>query len=405
MADKTIVPDGGKIIVKPLESVMHDSMMPYAEYVIMERALPRVEDGMKPVQRRIMYAMHELGMTPDKPYRKSAAVVGEVLAKYHPHGDTAVYDAMVRMAQNFNMSETLVDGHGNMGSVDGDSAAAMRYTEARLAPLALEMLRDIEKETVPMTLNYDDSRKEPVVLPSRCPNLLVNGAAGIAVGLATNIPTHNLGEVLEGAIAYYKNPNITLEQMMQYVPGPDFPTGGFCSTGEELKKAYETGRGKLLLRAKTSIEKDKNGRQRIVIEELPYQINKTSLLERILKLCEDRKADFAGITDIRDESDRTGMRAVVELRKDADAQRILQLLYKYSDLQVTFGVNIVAIADGRPRQLGLLDIYRYYTEYQKNVVSARTRYDLEQAERREHILLGLIIAVGGQRRHRQVFGV
>ena len=386
-------PTHGHVLTQTLEEVMHQSMLPYAEYVIMERALPRVEDGLKPVQRRILFAMNDLGLTPDKPHRKSATVVGEVLGKYHPHGDTAVYDAMVRMAQDFNMSATLVDGHGNFGSVDGDTAAAMRYTEARMTPLALEMLRDIEKDTVPFKLNYDDRLQEPVILPSRFPNLLVNGASGIAVGLATNIPPHNLGEVINGMVAYYKKPSITLEEMMTYIPGPDFPTGGFCTDGEELLKAYQTGRGRLLLRAKTQIEYDKNGKSRIVITELPYQVNKAALLEKILRISEEKKGVLTSISDIRDESDREGMRAVIELRKDADPEKILQILFKYSDLQVTFGVNIIAIADGRPQQMGLLDICRYYGEYQKRVVTARTQYDLEEAERREHILQGLIIAV------------
>lgn len=386
-------PPAQRIYHRTLEEVMRTSMLPYAEFVIMERALPRVEDGLKPVQRRVLYTMMELSLWPDRPHRKSARIVGDCLGKYHPHGDMSVYDAMVRMAQDFNMSAPLVDGHGNFGSVDGDSAAAMRYTEARMTPLALEMLRDIEKDTVPFALNFDDTLKEPEMLPARFPNLLVNGASGIAVGLATNIPPHNLKEAIEGIIAYYQNPNITLEEMMQHIPGPDFPTGGYCTAGEELVKAYSTGRGRLQLRAKTEIERDKNGKSRIVITQLPYQVNKANLLERILKVCEEKKGLLSAITDIRDESDRNGMRAVVEIKKDGDPEKILQLLYRYSDLQTTFGVNIVAIADGRPQQMGLLDICRYYADYQKRVVTARTQYDLEEAEKREHILSGLIIAV------------
>lgn len=387
------MPIASKVLEQPLDQVMHQSMMPYAEYVIMDRSLPRVEDGLKPVQRRILYTMMELGLAPDKPHRKSARIVGDCLGKYHPHGDTSVYDAMVRLAQPFNMSAPLVDGHGNFGSVDGDSAAAMRYTEARMTPLAMEMLRDLEKDTVPFSLNFDDTMKEPDMLPSRYPNLLVNGASGIAVALATNIPPHNLSEVIDGVVAFYKNPDISLEEMMTHIKGPDFPTGGFCSDGEELAEAYRTGRAKIKVRARTELEKEKSGRARIVITELPYQVNKANLLEKIQKLREERKGYLAGISDIRDETDREGMRAVIELKKDADAEKILQYLYKYSDLQVTFGINMVAIAEGRPQQLGLLSILRYYAEYQKVIVRRRTRYELEEAEQREHILAGLMIAV------------
>ncbi len=394
MATKTAKPTSvGHLLIQPLEQVIHSSMLPYAEHVIMERALPRVEDGLKPVQRRILYTMMELSLWPDHPHRKSARIVGDTMGKYHPHGDSAVYEAMVRMAQPFNMSAVLVDGHGNFGSVDGDSAAAMRYTEARLTPLALEMLRDIEKDTVPFTLNFDDTLKEPKILPSRFPNVLVNGASGIAVGLATNIPPHNLGEVIKGVIAYYQKPGISLFEMMQHIPGPDFPTGGFCTTGEELQKAYETGRGRLRIRAKTSIEKEKSGKSLIVIHELPYQVNKANLLEKILKVCEEKKGVLLSVADIRDESDRNGMRAVIEVKKGVDAQAILQTLLRYTDLEVTFGVNMMAIAEGRPQQLGLLEIIRIYANYQKSVVFARTQYELEDAEKREHILQGLMIAV------------
>lgn len=385
--------DPNRIFQRPLEDVMHTSMMPYAEYVILERALPRVEDGLKPVQRRILYTMMEMGVTPDKPHRKSARIVGDAMGKYHPHGDTSVYDAMVRMAQDFNMSMPLVDGHGNFGSVDGDSAAAMRYTEARMAPAALEMLRDLDKDTVNFSLNFDDTLKEPDTLPARFPNLLVNGASGIAVGLATNIPPHNFRETVEGIIALLKNPNMALSEMMEYIKGPDFPTGGYCTCGEELIQAYETGRGKLSLRAKTEVERDKNGKSRIVITELPYQVNKAAMLEKILKLSEERKGILSAISDIRDESDRNGMRAVIELKRDADSQKILNYLYKYSDLEVTFGVNMVAIANGKPCLMGLMDICRHYIEYQKQVVTRRTRYELEEAQKKEHILKGLMVAV------------
>ncbi|MDL2289300.1 DNA topoisomerase 4 subunit A [Clostridia bacterium OttesenSCG-928-F22] len=381
------------ILSTTMEEAMHNSMMPYAEYVIMERALPRVEDGLKPVQRRILYTLMELGITPDKPHKKSARIVGDALGKYHPHGDTSVYDAMVRMAQNFNMREPLIDGHGNFGSIDGDSAAAMRYTEARSTHLALELLRDIEKDTVPFKLNFDDSLTEPEMLPGRFPNLLVNGASGIAVAIATNIPPHNLGEVIDGTVAMIDKPAISLDEMMQYIKAPDFPTGGYLLGNSELTQAYQTGKGKLVIRAKTHIEPGRNGRQQIVITELPYQVNKAACLERILKLSEDKKNLFAGIADIRDESDRTGIRAVVEVKKDADVNKILQYLFKYSDLQITFGVNMVAIADGKPQLLGLLDILRYYINYQKQVITRRTQYDLENATKREHILSGLMIAV------------
>ncbi len=382
-----------KVIDQSFQQVMHSSMMPYAEHVIMERALPRVEDGLKPVQRRVLYTMLELFLYPDRPHRKSARIVGDALGKYHPHGDTSVYDAMVRMAQDFNLREPLVNGHGNFGSVDGDSAAAMRYTEARLTPLAMELLKDIEKNTVDFSLNFDDTLKEPDVLPGRFPNLLVNGASGIAVGLATNIPPHNLSEVIDGVIAQMDNPKITLSELMKHIKAPDFPTGGYLINNEEIVTAYETGRGKLTIRAKTHIEDEKNGKKLIVIDELPYQVNKATMLEKILKLSEDKKLIFAPIADIRDESDRNGMRAVIELRKGADAEKILAYLYKYSDLQLVFGVNMVAIADGKPQQMGLLQINEYYINYQKQVVTRRTQYEMENAKKREHILAGLLIAV------------
>jgi len=384
---------GETILTKGMDAVMHDSMIPYAEYVIMERALPRIEDGLKPVQRRILYTMMELGLSPDKPHRKSARIVGDCLGKYHPHGDTSVYDAMVRMAQGFNMQMPMVDGHGNFGSVDGDSAAAMRYTEARMTPVALEMLRDLDKDTVKFSLNFDDTLKEPDLLPGRFPNLLVNGASGIAVGLATNIPPHNMAEAIDAAILVLDDPEVSLDEIMKVMPCPDFPTGGYILESSEIRAAYETGRGKITVRAKTEIEEQKNGKKLIVITEMPYQVNKARALEDILRISEEKKVLFAGISGIRDESDRMGMRAVIEVKKDADAEKILQYLYKYSDLQTTFGVNMVAIADGKPQTLGVKEILRHYIIHQENVVSRRTKFDLDAAERREHILEGLMVAI------------
>ena len=385
--------DPSRILDTSMEDVMHNSMIPYAEHVILERALPRVEDGLKPVQRRILYTMMELGTFPDKPHRKCARIVGDCLGKYHPHGDSSVYGALVHMAQDFSMRAPLVDGHGNFGSIDGDSAAAMRYTEARMAPLAMQMLRDLEKDTVPFRLNFDDTLKEPDMLPSRFPNLLVNGANGIAVGLATNIPPHNLGEAIQAVIAQMDRPDIPLDDLMKILPGPDFPTGGILVRNEELKKGYETGRGKLTLRARISLEDGTAGRKLIVISEIPYQVNKSALLEKIQKLTEEKKSALSGIYDIRDESDRTGMRAVIELRKEADPRKVLACLFKYSDLQITFGVNMVAIADGKPVLMSLKQLISYYVDYQKQVVTRRTRYELNQAKARAHILEGLMIAL------------
>jgi DNA gyrase subunit A len=382
----------GQLYVEPLEKVLHSSMLPYAEFVILDRALPRVEDGLKPVQRRILYTMNEMGLTPDKPHKKSARIVGDCMGKFHPHGDSSMYDAMVRMAQSFNMGKTLVDGHGNFGSVDGDPAAAMRYTEARMQPLALELLRDIDKETVSFSLNFDDSLKEPDVLPGRFPNLLVNGSSGIAVGLATNIPTHNLEEVINGVVAYIDNPAISLEEMMQHIPSPDFPTGGII-LANELIQAYKTGRGKITIRAKITAEKADNGKTNLIISELPYQVNKAQLLRKIVDLREEKKEELAGLDYVADESDRTGMRALIRVKKDADVNEILKCLYKYTDLEVTFGINMVVIADGKPQQLGLMEIIRHYVKYQQQIVKRRTLFDLKQAQQRCHILEGLIIAV------------
>ncbi len=382
-----------KIIQRNMDDVMHQSMMPYAEHVILERALPRVEDGLKPVQRRILYTMLELGLTPDKPHRKSARIVGDCLGKYHPHGDSSVYDAMVRMAQPFNMCVPLVDGHGNFGSVDGDSAAAMRYTEARMTDAAMQLLRDIEKDTVGFSFNFDDTLKEPDLLPGRFPNLLVNGASGIAVGLATNIPPHNPVEAIDAVIAVMENPRIPLSELMQIIPAPDFPTGGFILESSEIEQAYRTGRGRVYMRAKTHFEELKNGKTLIVITELPYQVNKANMLEKILAVSQEKKALFSGVADIRDESDRTGMRAVIEIKKDGDPERILQYLFKYSDMQTTFGVNMVAIAGGKPQQLNLKQVIAHYIRHQRDVVTRRTQFELDAALRREHILAGLMIAV------------
>jgi DNA gyrase subunit A len=371
-------------------------MIPYAKHVILDRALPRIEDGLKPVQRRILFTMHELGLAPDKPYRKSARIVGDCLGKYHPHGDSSVYDAMVRMAQDFIMRMPLVDGHGNFGSIDGDTAAAMRYTEVRMQPLALELLRDIEKDTVKFELNFDDTLKEPVLLPGRFPNLLVNGASGIAVGLATSIPPHNLGESINACIAVMNNPDITVDGIMKIIPAPDFPTGGYLINSDEIKTAYETGKGRLVMRAKTHFEPQKNGKTLIVITELPYQVNKATMLTKILATSQKRKETikaFAQIADIRDESDRVGFRAIIELKKDADPENVLKALYKYTDLQTNFSVNMMVIADGKPQQMGIIELIKGFLSHQEDVVTRRTKFDLEAAKKREHILDGLVTAI------------
>jgi len=396
--EKVVSVDSGEDVVdgmlyKNIDRVLHESMIPYSEHVILDRAIPRVEDGLKPVQRRILYSMMELGVTPDKPYRKSARIVGDCLGKYHPHGDSSVYDAMVRMAQPFNTNALLVSGHGNFGSVDGDGAAAMRYTEARLAPLAMELLRDLDKNTVRWGLNFDDTLREPEILPGRFPNLLVNGSTGIAVGLATNIPPHNLAETIDGVVSYINNPKITLKEMMKIIKGPDFPTGGYILSSSELAQAYATGRGKIYIRAKMHVETNNNDKKYIVITELPYQVNKASLLQKINSLRDEDKFGLGVISEVRDESDRDGMRAVIRLKKDANVNKVFDALIKNTDLQCTFGVNMVAIANGKPRQMGLLDIISYYAEYQREVILRRSKYDCEMAKEREHILSGLIIAI------------
>lgn len=388
--------DNTKVIESTVETIMHKSMMPYSEHVILDRALPRVEDGLKPVQRRILYTMKELGVTPDKPYRKSARIVGDCLGKYHPHGDSSVYGAMVRLAQSFNTRMTLVDGHGNFGSVDGDSPAAMRYTEVKMTPLALELLRDLDKDTVPLTLNFDDTLEEPEILPGRFPNLLVNGAMGIAVGMATNIPPHNLGESIDAVVAYIDNDKISLDEIMQILPGPDFPTGGIIIDNGAIKQVYETGKGKITVRAKTTIEKE-GDRQSIVITEIPYQINKQQLLIDINSLRDKKKELYGGIQDIIDESDRHGLRCTIKLAKDANAEKILAGLFKASNLETTFGANMLAIANGKPKLLTLMDYISTYVEYQRNVIFKRCSYDLTAAKAREHILSGLLIAVNNIR--------
>lgn len=370
---------------------MRTSFMDYAMSVIVARALPDVRDGLKPGHRRILYAMNDLGIRADKPHKKSARIVGEVIGKYHPHGDSAVYDTMVRMAQDFSYRYELVDGHGNFGSVDGDSAAAMRYTEARMSKIAMEIVRDINKNTVDFKDNYDGSEREPEVLPSRFPNLLVNGSSGIAVGMATNIPPHQLGEVIDGVLALTHNPEITISELMQHIPGPDFPTAGEILGRSGIRRAYETGRGSIIVRAKAEIEQAKKDRERIIVTELPYQVNKARLVEKIADLVREKKIE--GITDLRDESDRRGMRIVMEIRRDANASVILNNLYKQTSMQTTFGVNMLAIVGGRPKTLTLKEMLYHYLEHQKEIVRRRTQFDLEKAEAREHLLAGLRIAL------------
>ena len=381
----------GKMLPIRIEDEMQKSYIDYAMSVIVSRALPDVRDGLKPVHRRILYAMHEAGMASNKPHKKSARIVGEVLGKYHPHGDLSVYDATVRMAQDFSIRYMMVDGHGNFGSVDGDSAAAMRYTEVRMSKIAEEMLDDIEKETVDFVPNYDESLKEPSVLPSKVPNLLINGATGIAVGMATNIPPHNLGEVVDGLVKMIDCPDVTLEELIQVIPGPDFPTGAMIMGSEGIRSAYATGRGSVRMRACTRIERMSNGKQRILVNEIPYQVNKARLIETIAELVRDKVIE--GITDLRDESDRNGMRIVMELRKDTNPEVLLNQLYKHTQLQDTFGVNMLALVDGRPRTLGLRDILSHYLAHQKEIIVRRTQFDLKKARDKAHILEGLRIAL------------
>ncbi|WP_461673477.1 DNA gyrase subunit A [Priestia megaterium] len=370
---------------------MRASFLDYAMSVIVSRALPDVRDGLKPVHRRILYAMNDLGMGSDKPYKKSARIVGEVIGKYHPHGDSAVYETMVRMAQDFSYRYMLIDGHGNFGSVDGDAAAAMRYTEARMSKVSMELLRDINKDTIDYQDNYDGSEREPIVLPARFPNLLVNGSAGIAVGMATNIPPHQLGEVIDGVLAVSQDPDITIAELMEIIPGPDFPTAGQILGRSGIRKAYETGKGSVIVRAKVEIEEQSNGKQTIIVHELPYQVNKAKLIEKIAELARDKKID--GITDLRDESDRSGMRIVIEVRRDANANVLLNNLYKQTSLQTSFGINTLALVDGQPKVLNLKQCLQYYLDHQVVVIRRRTEFELRKAEARAHILEGLKIAL------------
>lgn len=374
-----------------LTSEMKESFIDYAMSVIVARALPDVRDGLKPVHRRILYGMNELGVTPDKPHKKSARIVGDVMGKYHPHGDSAIYESMVRMAQPFSYRAMLVDGHGNFGSVDGDGAAAMRYTEARMSKIALEMLRDINKNTVDFQGNYDDSEQEPVVLPARFPNLLVNGTTGIAVGMATNIPPHNLSEVIDATSLLMDNPDVTTNELMEVLPGPDFPTGGLVMGKSGIRRAYETGKGSITVRAKVELTEMPNGKERILVTELPYMVNKAKLIERISELHRDKRIE--GITDLRDESSREGMRIVIDVRRDVSASVVLNNLYKMTALQTSFGFNMLAIEKGVPKILSLKRILENYVEHQKEVITRRTIFDKNKAEARAHILEGLRIAL------------
>ncbi len=389
--------DNTKIVKVQLEEEMKTSFIAYAMAVNVSRAIPDVRDGLKPVHRRILYSMGELNLFADKPYRKCARIVGDVLGKYHPHGDSAVYMALVRLAQDFSIRCPLVDGHGNFGSVDGDPPAAQRYTEARLSKIAGEMLRDIDKETVDWYPNFDDTLEQPTVLPSRFPNLLVNGSDGIAVGMATNIPPHNLGEVIDGVCALIDNPEITSDELMQYIPAPDYPTGGLIMGRANIRHAYRTGRGGVVMRAKTEIEEypmrdgSSQTRQRIIVTELPYQVNKAELIKHIADLVKDKRIE--GISDVKEESDRQGMRIVIEVKRDAQAQVVLNTLYKHTELQVSGGITFLALVNGEPKILNLREMLYYYLEHQKEVVLRRTRYDLEKAEERAHILEGLVKAL------------
>ncbi|MBO2516607.1 MAG: DNA gyrase subunit A [Clostridiales bacterium] len=380
-----------RLLSADLETEMKTSFIAYAMAVIINRALPDVRDGLKPVHRRILYDMNELGMTPDKPTRKSARLVGDVLGKFHPHGDASVYDAMVRLAQDFNMRYKLVDGQGNFGSVDGDGAAAMRYTEARMSKICTYMLADIEKDTVDFMPNFDETLMQPTVLPSRFPNLLVNGSSGIAVGMATNIPPHNLGEVIDGAICLIDNPDAGLDELMEHIKGPDFPTGGIILGRTGIREAYYTGRGKITVRGRTNIEEMGNSRQRIVISEIPYGVNKAKLVEKIAELVHEKRLE--GVSDIRDESDRNGMRIVIELKRDVQSQVVLNFLYKHTQLQDTFGAIMLALVDGQPKVLSLRDMLYYYIKHQEEVLTRRTRYDLDKSLARAHILEGLLKAL------------
>ncbi len=381
----------GRVLPIDIEHEMKTSFISYAMAVIINRALPDVRDGLKPVHRRILYSMHEMGLTSEKPFRKSATVVGDVLGKYHPHGDSAVYDAMVRLAQNFSTRYPLIQGHGNFGSVDGDGAAAMRYTEAKMSRICVEMLRDIDKDTVDMMPNFDERLMQPTVLPARIPNLLINGSGGIAVGMATNIPPHNMGEVCDACIALIDNPDIGYETLMQHIKGPDFPTGGLIMGVSGIRQAYATGRGRIVVRAKAEIEAFGKNRQRIIVTEIPYQVNKARLVEKIAEMVHEKRIE--GISDLRDESDRSGMRIVIELKRDVNANVVLNNLYKHTQMQDAFGVIMIALVDGQPRVLSLKQVLTHYVEHRKDVVVRRTRFDLERAQARAHILEGLLKAL------------
>jgi DNA gyrase subunit A len=389
--DNLIKENGGTIIQHEIHDEMKNSYIDYAMSVIVGRALPDVRDGMKPVQRRILYGMGQLGVTPDKPYKKSARIVGEVMGKYHPHGDSSIYEAMVHMAQDFSMRYPLVDGHGNFGSIDGDGAAASRYTEARMSSFSLQMVRDIDKDTVDFMPNFDGEEKEPVVLPSRIPNLLVNGSNGIAVGMATSIPPHNLGEVIDACVEMIDNENCTIEDLMKYVKGPDFPTGAQILGKSGIRDAYTTGTGKIKVRATATIEEKKNGRFQIIVSDIPFQVNKARMIENMAQLVRDKKID--GISDIRDESSREGMRIVIELKRDASPQITLNQLYKHTAMQQNFSCIMIALVDGQPKLLNLYQMIDEYLKFQKEVITRRTRYDLAKAEARAHILEGLRIAL------------
>ena len=374
-----------------LTKTMRSSFLDYAMSVIVSRALPDVRDGLKPVQRRILYGMNELGVFPDKPYKKSARIVGEVMGKFHPHGDLSIYEAMAHMAQDFSYRYMLVDGHGNFGSIDGDRPAAMRYTEARMSKIAMEMLRDINKDTIDWQRNYDDNENEPVVLPARVPALLVNGVSGIAVGMTTNIPPHNLSEIISGLHMLMENPDVSVKELMTAITGPDFPTGGIIMGRSGILRAYKTGKGNIVVRAKTSIDTEKSGRERIIISEIPYMVNKAELVKKIADLARDKVVD--GITGIQDESDQKGLRITIDIRRDASASVVLNNLFKQTQLQSNFGVNMVAIVDGSPHVLNLKQILQYYLAHQENIITRRTKYDLKKAEARAHIIEGLRIAL------------
>jgi DNA gyrase subunit A len=380
-----------KIVHNEIQNEMKTSYIDYAMSVIVGRALPDVRDGLKPVHRRILYGMSELGVTPDKPYKKSARIVGEVMGKFHPHGDSSIYDAMVRLAQDFSIRYPLVDGHGNFGSVDGDGAAAMRYTEARMTPFALQMLRDIEKETVDFMPNFDEEEQEPMVLPSRFPNLLVNGSNGIAVGMVTSIPPHNLGEVIDATVCLIDNKEATVEDLINIVKAPDFPTGAIITGKNAVKEAYKTGRGKITVESKYEIEETNRGKQQIVFTEIPYQVNKARVIEKIAELVREKRLD--NISDIRDESDRNGMRIVVELKRDGNPHIILNRLFKHTQLRDTYSIIMIALVDGEPKLLNIKDMLVEYLKHQKEVITRRTIFDLNKAEARAHILEGLRIAL------------